>query len=259
MPKANAQDDKMIVKKIKDLEKQIGKLQKEIAQLNIHLKTSRSEAESELKATKREVTSLFDEQSDLAQKINSLSNINSQMTDLLDAASSNISNLKQEIDGIKSVLDPEAFQSLKTSLKMISDAIIDLRKASEKNLKLFEKTDVRLKGLSDDVTKVEEESLRLQESAKEVSEKQEELNKSLEQFFSQVDAINSKLNNNVSAIADLTDALELVKNKANELESKINELLLLKSTVYSIQAALADLQKKVDLIEKVSVKTFVID
>ncbi|MGC8940559.1 MAG: hypothetical protein ACP5JY_00775 [Candidatus Nanoarchaeia archaeon] len=256
MPNKNTND---FGKEIKALEKQVAHLQKEITKLYLNSKTARSEAESEIKSVRKEIAKLFDSQANISAKINALSKVKNDMADILSTLSSEHAALKQDVANIKSVFDQESIESLKNSIKFISDAIADIKRTSEKNLKKFENATSNFAAISECVTSIEEENKRLQEYASELSEKNTELHKVAEEFFSQVDLINSKINSNSSALLDLTNVVENLKNEISLLENQTAQLPTIQNAINSIRATLTDLQRKVDYIEKTTVKTIVID
>ncbi|MEM4713933.1 MAG: hypothetical protein QXQ79_00075 [Candidatus Nanoarchaeia archaeon] len=253
--KASKKETALLYSNNKDLQKEIDKLRSAVTNL---AKTTNN-LTSELKEIKTEIGTYKKDINAKTENLRKETNVTSlKLTEIISLLNKDLENLKEKVSVIENTWNSDTLNSLVSEIKTISLNAKDLKKQSEKNLKNFDRINAGLVAIAKHSEDIKHEQQTSQEFAAELSKKSENLEKTAQSFFTSVDALNSKLNISVSALNDLASVVENLKMQLNDAENKINTLLNLQSVVAENNAILSELKKRLEYLEKVTVKTVVI-
>ena len=239
----------------KALESKVRKHRRELDTVSSNLSRHKRATESELAAIRRELVSLRSRDLKASRMIRELELEVPRMRDLKNS----VIEVNRKILALESAWNPKILQRMVGGMESFSKALGGLERRSSSTLKNLERTNAGMVAISQHARDIESERTDAKFAARELADKAENLNETVQNFFKQTDALNSRLNSNMTVLNEITSTIELLKNKIDSMEQQINNVNQLKSLMEENSRHLSELSGRIGYVEKVSTKTVVIE
>ena len=244
---------------IKAVQRDLDKLRKRVLKLSDNFDRLREEIDSEIHDIKKETTPLFDKNIELDRRTKALEKANAKMNTNMSGLADATGKINKRVSALVAAWNPEVLKSMVSGMDSFSKALKSLEKRSAATLKNLNKTNAGVVAIANHAGDIEAEHTDAKFAAKELSEKSDNLNDTVKQFFQQTDAVNSKLTANASILDDLTSAIELMKDRLNATEEKAATISEVRALLEENSRMLSQLAQRLAYLEKISVKTIVLD
>ena len=237
----------------------ISKLQKSIDKLSDAIDGTRKEFDAEIRSVKKEMTPLFDKDIELGKKIRSIGKTDEDLITTLAHLQANVTNIGKKVSGMEQTWSTPTLKSIVDGMSTVTKTLTSLEKRSADVVRKLERTNAGVVAISKHASDIEAEHRDAKFASEELVKKSENLKETVDSFFKQIDAVDSKLNSDATALSDLTAAIEALKGRLESVEGQTPNFVQLKELLDDQSKITDQLLQRLAYLEKVTVKTIVLD
>jgi|GEM_PF-7113599 len=240
---------------LRGLESKIRKHKRELEDTSTKLSRHKKVTESELAAIRRELAALRSRDLKASRMIRGLELEIPKMRDLKNS----VLDVNKRILALESAWNPRVLHKMVAGMESFSKALAGLERRSSATLRDLQKTNAGMVAISHHARDIESERTDAKFAARELADKAANLNETVQNFFKQTDALNDKLNSNLTVLNEVTSTIELLKDRMDSMEQQVNNINQLKALIDDTSKQLGELSGRLGYVEKVSTKTVVIE
>jgi predicted nucleic acid-binding Zn-ribbon protein len=239
--------------------KEIDKVNAVVSDINSELDSLRAEVDEERVAFSKEITPLFDADNENKKKVRSLEAAGKNTSARIDLARTDTAKAVAKQAAFEKSWNPAVLKKVAETLGMLNKAIVDIERRDSKNMRNLTKLQTGMFAISKHARDIEAEHTDARFAARELAEKAKNLKETVDYFFKNTESLNNKINANAAGLAEITDTLELAKNKILALENQSAQLTDLNEKLEQASRNIDQLIQKVAYLEKATVKTIVLE
>jgi len=237
----------------------IAKLQKGLDKLSGSIDGVRKEFDAEIRSVSKEIAPLFDKDIELDKKIKSIDRTDDEIVSTIDKLQSTLAGVNGKVSAMERTWNTTTLKGVVNNIEAITKALASLERKSTDVVRKLYKTNAGVVAISQHASDIEAEHKDAKFASEELSRKADNLKETVDSFFGQIDAVDGKLNANAAALSDLTSAAEALKDRIETIEAKAPDAAQLKMMLDEQSKMLDQLAQRLTYLEKITVKTIVLE
>ena len=243
----------------KEHDKDLDKLSKQISKLTREIEALRKMQSAEKKAVRQDFQFASSRDTELGRRIKDLGRAQTALQTKIEVVSDTLVQLDNRMANVEAAWNPSVLKQIVGNLESFSRAISSLEKHSASTLKNIERTNNGVLAIARHAKDIEAEHMDAKIAATELADKTEHLNETVKQFFKQTEAVNSRLDANMSVLNEITNTIQLMKNRLDASEQRAMTVAQLREMMDEANKYLEQLAQRMAYLEKICAKTIVIE
>jgi archaellum component FlaC len=219
-----------------------------------------SELSSFKKTARREVSSIVARQQKEHKKdVQEMGKGELRLGADLERVRSVVGAIGNRVSRVEAAMNPAVMKQIVSNLDKFSQALKAMERHNTGTLSSLEKTNTGIVAIAQHSRDIEREHNDAKIAASELAKRSANLDASVKEFFKQTEAVNGKLNANLTVLDEMTKTMALLSTRMSEMEKKAQDIEHLRVAVNDANKYIEQMAQRLAYFEKIAVKTYVIE
>ena len=192
-------------------------------------------------------------------KIKNLDATNRNIYSKINAIKGDIAKISARQDAMEKSWNPSVLKRISETISSVNDMLIATEKRNSKNVRILERIHAGISAISQHASHIEAEHTDAKFAAKELADKAKNLKETVDYFFKNTESLNNRINANTAGLTDLTNTLDMIKDKLLAVENQSAQLAKFSGMLEQNSRNIDQLIQKVAYLEKATIKTIVLE
>lgn len=241
------------------VERRLRKLESRLDRLDKNFISLQEETDSAIVSINKEHTKLFNADAENKKKIKVLDVVSKSTFAKADIARADAAKIAAKQIAFEKSWNPVVLKKIAETLGIVNKMMASIELRDSKNTRNFGRLQASMLSLSKHASDIEAEHTDAKLAARELASKANNLKETVDYFFKNAENLNNRINTNASNLVEVTNALDLIKDKLVALENQSGQLANVSDALEHASRNIDQLVQKVAYLEKATVKTIVLE
>lgn len=245
--------------KIKDTLNVSEKTKKNLDVLEKEFDEHREEMMDEIKSINKNLGPLYDKDTELEKDIKELGLMDKKLLSEIAKVERKAKDAKDIVENVESVFSPEAIRKLKLQLIEANNSAKLVESNDLRALKKLQNIDRRIGVVAKHAETMGAEKEAMQQSAEALAQHAAELKETIGGYSDQLVELSGKVSANIAKTADIDAEVHAILHRLESAESQISAVTDISRAMQEQSALLAQIARRLEYLEKTTVKTVVLE
>ena len=257
--KENLGDIKVLAKRHKELSGSLESHKKNLSTLEKEFDVHRGEMLDEIKSINKNLGPLYDTDTELGKSVKDLELMDKKLLSEINKVERKVKDVKDIVQNVESTFNPEALRKLKAQIHELANFANQIGKRDESQLKTLQRVDRRIGIVEKHSETIDEEKTAIKESADALALHAAELKQTVGGYTDQLVELSGKVSANIAKTADISEQANALMKRLESVEGQLVAASELSRILEEHSSLLAQIAKRLEYLEKTTVKTVVLD
>jgi len=249
---AITQDTKMLAKDVEHVLKHETKLEKEFDE-------HREQIVGELKSINKNMGPLYDADTKLETNVKELNLMDKKLLSEINRVERKVKDAKDIIQNVEDAYNTETIKKLKAHLIEATNSAKIIENSDFSILKKLQTIDRRIGIIERHANRINEEKLSMKESAEELARHASDLKGTIGGYSDQFVELSGKVSANIAKTADIDAEVHAILSRLQTSESQLAVVADISRAMQEQSQLLTKIARRLEYLEKITVKTVVLD
>ena len=245
--------------KVKDVLNISGKTKKGLDILEKEFDEHREEMTDELKAINKNLGPLFDKDAELEKHAKELELMDKKLMSEINKVEKKARDVKDIVQNVEDTFNTETIKKLKSQLIAANNSAKLVESDDLNIMKKLQSIDRKIGVIERHSNSMNEEKEAMRNSAEQLAEHAAELKTTIGGYADQLIELSGKVSANIAKTADVDAEVHAIVKRLEILESQLSSVADMVNVVQEHSSILAQIARRLEYLEKTTIKTVVLD
>ena len=244
---------------VKDIAKKLEGFSKSGKTLEKEFDEHRVEMMDELKSINKNLGPLYDKDTELGKNIKELGIMDKKILSEVSKVERKVKDAKDIVQAVESVFNADSIRKLKAQLIEANNSIKLIENDDTGMLKKMQNVDRRIGIIEKHSSEISDERNAVRESAEALAQHAAELKETIGGYSDQLVELSGKVSANIAKTADIDAEVHAILGRLQSVEAQIASVTEISRYMQEHSQILAQIARRLEYLEKTTVKTVVLD